>query len=318
MTDWLGIDKVFNEENWDSLWNLIYSNFNEIWNLFLTVITLKLREGVLEYIFKPLSTKLFHTSTSIIDSNAFSDLYNFFTKFCTMLIILIFIWNSFKLILGKEATPFLTIFTKSVIGIAYLKIVPTLIKAVIWFNNQLCKQVIDFVGGEKVFEQILNPNFASLHMILFILIFIVYMIRLVFYYFGRDYLITLLALIAPFMWFLWIEDDLKQSASLWYKNFMILIFTQFVHCIELSVFSVIIISIGGSSESIWGNIQSVIFAIIAMMYMVRTPDFLKSFTSNLSTGISLGTLKNLASFITFAKERKIIGSITGKFKGGKK
>jgi hypothetical protein len=311
-----GFSDLFDFKAWGETVQAIIDGPTSLIKVLFSLFTFDLKEIVTDSIFQPLSAKLFFTSTRIIDSAGFANLYSIFTKLSISFLILVFLYNGFKNILGKQATPFAVLLIKAVAGIAYLSVVPWAIKSIIWFNNQLCSIVINSVGAKGIFSPVLDPSFAIVHLIIFIIIFIIFSIRLLFYYFGRDYLITLLLLIAPFMWFMWTEDDLKHNTYLWIKHFLVIIFTQFVHCIQIAIFSVIIIGIGGVAEGFWENTEAVIFSVVAMIYMVRTPDFVRGFVHEMGAGNMMGGLKQVASFMAFSKERALLAALIGR--GGKK
>lgn len=307
--DPLGIKNLFNFEAWGESIHQILAPTGSILSFIFSIFSFDLRDALVHLVFGPLGHKLFHTSTDIIDSPGFANLYRFFTRMSMAFVLLIFVFNAFKLIFNRESTNVTILIFKTGLGLAYLSAVPWLIKGVIWINNMLCDAAITFVGGKGVFAPLMSPQYDKTYMLIFVLVYCVFAIRLVFYYYARDYLITMLVLFAPFMWFMWLDEDLKKNTSIWLRSLITLIFTQFVHSIQLTIFTVVILGSGGGTETFWGDINNAIFSIIAMTYMVKTPAFLKEFTYEVSSGSAASAAKEVAKYLTFGKERALLSKL---------
>lgn len=165
------------------------------------------------------------------------------------------------------------------IGLAFLGANTSLYLAdfVITLSNTLVTAVLNLTGGlnhawilNAINLSALSNNQTPLIILIFLLIFLIVSIILLLLYITRLIAISLAAVLAPFIFLLWVIPRFSDFAEIAIKSYMVTVFTVFVH--------VVIIQLAGSFLTLPGNSNNSLVSIavgIGLFFMLlKTPSFL--------------------------------------------
>lgn len=165
------------------------------------------------------------------------------------------------------------------IGLAFLGANVSLFLAdyVIVTCNALTKAVLDSTGGlnhawitNAITLQNITGNTAPLITLIFLLLFLIIAIVLLLMYISRLIMISLFAVLSPFIFLLWIIPKFSDFAEIAVKSYVVTVFIVFVHVVVIQLAASFLTLPENSNNSI----LSVAIAIGLFFTLLKTPSLM--------------------------------------------
>ena len=181
---------------------------------------------------------LLTSPTIFIETNEFWRVYRKVTKLSILVLAYVFIRVSIMKILGKKVD-IDGLFSRLFTYILLTRVGPHLMIIVIDFFNQIVAELIEF-------QQILKPeSHSDLSLIIFLIIFIVMVVRLILWYFERMILLLLYTLLIPLILSLRCTHAYFDVGNKLVKDIRDLLVTQVVHSLILLILGSVVMAASG-------------------------------------------------------------------------
>lgn len=168
------------------------------------------------------------------------------------------------------------------IGLAFLGANISLFLAdyIILANNVLVKTVLEATGGldQAWFANAVNPavlftDATRLVTLLFMLIFMIIAIVLLIFYVSRLIILSLGAVLAPFIFLLWAMPKFASFAEIAVKSYLVVVFSVFVHVVTIQLAT----SYLTLPENTNNSLLSITVAIGLLATLLKTPSVMANF-----------------------------------------
>ena len=185
------------------------------------------------------------------------------------------------------------------IGLAFLAANVSLFLAdyAIQAGNALVVGVISATGGlnhawiaNAVTLQNIANGTAPFITLIFLLIFLIVAIVLLFMYISRLIIISLGAVLSPFVFLLWTLPKTADFAEMAVKGYLVLVFTIFVHVVTIQLAGAFL----SLAEQTDNSLISIAVAIGLLLTLLKTPSFLMQLIFSSSR---VGSIKRIGSQI---------------------
>jgi len=235
------------------------------------------------------------------------------------LIGVMFVWEGFKrgvtLNNLSRVVEFKEMFVRLIYGIILTVFSLDIVKILLNFNDALIDTVRQ--SFPIVVEQQIGVSgfFSTLMVIALLVVQIVIGVKLILQYWIRIAELWLMTVISPIMYVLWINPMWSGYLGQWFRRLTTTIFTTFIWCILLSLYSSMVSMVASagmlSGYPILGPIASMCLSIALLLVMVETPSFLRTFMDSHESALTM--LKNTGSKVMggVKKPFNVAGKVTG-------
>lgn len=238
--------------------------------------------------FNILATLLLHTDY-IGNNEMFSDVSKWMTNVSLICIVLIFVWNAFKLPFSSfsitKSYDFKTMMERLIVAFMLCFYTKFIVDLLIRGNNVLIDTLMNYFTLS--FESEMNMNKASESFInIIITIVIVYLgCKLIIFHYTRIAEIWLYATLYPATTILWVDPSKANYMNRVVSKLITLIYTQFGHCLVWVLFSIMI-----KKSFATGNFNGAMISLSMLLMMLKVPGIIAEFQGKPNN--SFGEIKN--------------------------
>lgn len=209
---------------------------------------------------------LLSTPLYFLNSRGFMSIYMYMAKLALVSLLPIIAWFGLKYMSGKMNENELIQSMKRIFILPmFILFSPFLIKKFIAVINK-----ISIILLKTSTIGVTYPKNLDLVMIIACIIYAYLMFKLLIYYSFRNFGIVFLVAISPLLYLLWSFPNRYDRFDMWVSEITTLFLTQLAHVVQL----ILLMSI---TRKGFDGIPSLIMQIGALLYMVKTPDWLAKY-----------------------------------------
>lgn len=226
------------------------------------------------YVTQVFSSLLLSTPSEFILSQEFRDLYLFMNMVSLGMMLPIIGWSGLKNIMGRAEVEETVSLIYSLLYVPlYSAIAPAVLFLVINVGNNMAQLLLTVFLDVPVHEGLLPKTF-QVGLFIFLVVYLVLLVRLIMFYCYRNYALLVLLVIAPVGFVFWSLPTQSKKMEKWAQEILSLIVVQVMHAVQLAI----LVTLTMGVNSITKNSSDVLFIQIgAMLFMISTPEWLKEY-----------------------------------------
>ncbi len=233
-----------------------------------------------------LSTLLLYTPSAFLQSEAFKEIHGFVAALAYAGMVPVLAWAGIRTVVGKQTAE------EAVRQVARFAVVPVGIHltppAVLMFLNlfnNLAGMILQAAPLNP--EQALTPPVFDVTLLIFLALYVWLAVQLVKFYCYRNYAIAVLVALSPLMLLAWAVDE-GHKFQRWQGEVMALLTTQVAHALQLVILVAMTVGAGSVAEE---GVPIIAIQVGALMFMTRTPEWLKEYMHTVPEGLSMQGLR---------------------------
>jgi hypothetical protein len=138
--------------------------------------------------------------------------------------------------------------------------------------NRLSLALLKAVPNVKI-ETVLAPSGLEIGLLIFTVIYLVMLVKLLLFYCYRNYAFLVMVALFPLILLTYVTGHINKIQR-WIKELSTLLITQVIHALQLVILVSMTVVVGQTTRP---GIPSILLQIGALMFMLKTPDWLAEY-----------------------------------------